>query len=62
MSGSKSSGGCFGIGSIIALVLSIALNGSFWWAIFHLLCGWLYVIYAVIFRAKEIIPALKAWF
>ena len=48
--------------SIIAAVLSSALNHSFWWGVFHFLCGWMYVLYALIARSSEIIPALKAMF
>lgn len=51
-----------GIGNIIALVLTVALNHSFWWGCLHFLLGWFYVIYIILFRAKEIIPALKDMF
>jgi len=50
------------IGGIIAAVFSSALNHSFWWGVFHFLCGWMYVLYALIARSSEIIPALKAMF
>ncbi len=53
-------GAAFGFGSIIALIISVALNHSFWWAILHLFLGWFYVIYAVIVRGSEIIPAVRA--
>lgn len=33
------------IGSVVAAILSSAINHSFWWGFFHFLCGWLYVIY-----------------
>ena len=49
-------------GSLVAAFLSYVLNDSLGWAILHGLLGWLYVFYAVIWRAKEIMPALKAWF
>lgn len=63
MSDSKSSSGCrIGLGSIVAVVISIAFNHSFWWGLLHFILGWIYVLYAVLFRTKEIIPALKAMF
>ena len=61
----KESAGCgcsFGFGSIISVVLSAALNHSFWWGFFHFFCGWFYILYAVLCRSKELIPALKAMF
>ena len=63
MSDSKSSSGCgIGLGSIVAVVISVAFNHSFWWGLLHFILGWIYVLYAVLFRTKEIIPALKAMF
>jgi hypothetical protein len=56
------SGGCIGLGSVSAAILSAALNHSLGWGIFHFICGWFYVLYAVLFRTKEIVPALKAMF
>lgn len=38
----------FGIGAIIAGILSWTTSHSILWTIFHVLCGWLYVIYWVI--------------
>lgn len=35
----------FSLGSILAITISWSLNKSIFWAIFHCLCGWLYVIY-----------------
>ncbi len=58
----KSSGGCIGLGSVCAVILSAALNHSLLWGIFHFFCGWFYVLYAVLFRTKEIVPALRAMF
>ena len=52
--------GCFGM--ILSAVLSAALNHSFWWGLLHFLLGWIYVLYALLFRAKEIIPALDGFF
>ena len=51
-----------GAGSILAVILSSALNHSFWWGLLHFFFGWLYVGYAALFRTKEIMPALKAMF
>lgn len=51
-----------GAGSILAAILSAALNHSFWWGVLHFFFGWLYVVYAVIFRTKEIWPALSKMF
>lgn len=59
----SSNAGCgIGLGSVAAAVLSAALNNSFWWGVFHFLCGWLYVLYALLVRSREIAPALKAMF
>jgi hypothetical protein len=43
-------GGGFGLGAIIAVVLSWSHNHSILYAIIHGICGWLYVIYYVIFN------------
>ena len=59
---SSSSGGCLGLGSVVSVVLSVALNHSFWWGLLHFCLGWLYVIYVALLRTKEILPALKAMF
>lgn len=58
----QSRSGCIGFGSVVAVILSSALNHSFWWGLLHLLLGWFYVLYAVLFRTKQIVPALKAMF
>lgn len=65
MSKNNTNVGCTGfgfIGSLISVVLSFALNHSFWWGLFHFFCGWFYVLYALLCRSKEIIPALNAMF
>jgi hypothetical protein len=54
--------GCLTGGSVIACILSAALNHSFLWGVFHFLCSWLYVLYVVCFRTKEIVPALRNMF
>lgn len=35
----------FGIGALIAVILSWITNHSILWAIFHAFCGWIYVIF-----------------
>ena len=42
-----------GLGTIIAVVISWSRNKSILWAIVHGLLGWLYVIYAILFRNKD---------
>lgn len=54
--------GCFPLGSILAVTLSAALNHSFWWGLLHFFCGWLYVLYVLLVRSKEIVPALRSMF
>ena len=58
----SSSNGVLSLGTILAAVLSWALNHSVGWAILHFVFGWLYIVYAVITRTKEIVPALKNMF
>jgi hypothetical protein len=59
----SAAGGCgFGIGGVAAAILSYAMNGSGWWALFHFFCGWIYLLYAAFARTKEIVPALRAMF
>ena len=41
-----------GLGTIIAVVISWSRNKSILWAIIHGILGWLYVIYALIVKAK----------
>lgn len=53
---------CGLMGSIGAAVISSALNHSFWWGFFHFLCGWFYILYVLLCRSKEILPALKLMF
>lgn len=42
-----------GIGSAIAVVASWSRNESVLWAIFHGICGWLYVVYYVLTRGIQ---------
>lgn len=62
MANSSSASGFGALGAICAAVLSAALNHSFWWGLFHFFCGWLYILYALLCRSKEIVPALQAMF
>jgi hypothetical protein len=34
-----------GFGTVLAVTISWSINKSIFWAIFHGICGWLYVIY-----------------
>ena len=54
--------GIYTLCSIIAAILSAALNQSFWWAVFHFICGPIYIIYVLCVRSHEVFPALKALF
>lgn len=38
----------YSLGSMLAVTISWSLNKSLFWAIFHGICGWLYVIYYAI--------------
>ena len=59
----SSRGGCgVGCGSFFAIILSVALNKSILWALIHAVFGWLYVVYALVFRMSEIGPALDHMF
>jgi hypothetical protein len=61
-SSANTGGECVTVGSVVAVILSAALNHSFWWGVLHFFFGWLYVIYVVLCRSHEIMPALKAMF
>lgn len=50
------------LGGIFAAVLSASLNHSFWWGLLHFICGWFYVLYALIARSHEILPAISQMF
>jgi hypothetical protein len=39
----------FGIGAIIAAILSWTANQSVFWLIIHVMLGWFYVIYRILF-------------
>ena len=34
-----------GVGVVLALTISWSVNKSILWALFHAVCGWLYVLY-----------------
>ena len=57
-SSTKSAG--LGLGSILAILISVALNKSFWWAILHMLFGWFYVVYALVQNGENIIPGFMS--
>lgn len=38
----------FGIGSLVAGILSWNLNHAFWWCVLHVILGWWYVLYYLI--------------
>lgn len=59
---SSKAGGCGCLGVIIAAVLSYALNGSLGWALVHGFFSWFYVLFVLLLRSKEIIPALQSMF
>lgn len=46
----------------LAAIISYAINKSVGWAIFHWLVGFVYIVYAIIARGKEIVPGLKSLF
>ena len=52
-------GGCLGF--VLSFIISYAMNG-FWWALLHGFLSWFYILYVIIFRTKEIIPALVRLF
>lgn len=50
------------IGSFLSVILSAALNHSFWWGVLHFFLGWFYVLYVILMRSKEMFPALQNMF
>lgn len=42
-----------GLGAVIAVVTSWSRNRSILWAIFHGICGWLYVVYFALSRSQN---------
>ncbi len=51
-----------GIGGILAVVISVMLNKSFWWALLHGMFGWFYVLYAFTVRHNETVAAFHKLF
>jgi hypothetical protein len=49
MADGSSTGSGIGIGTIIAVIISWTVNHSVLWCVLHGLCGWLYVIYYLLF-------------
>ena len=52
MSENNNNAGCgfsFGLGSLIAAVMSYSTHASIGWCILHTIFGWFYVIYWLIF-------------
>jgi len=39
-----------GFGSALAMAVSFSLNKSILWAIIHGILGWIYVLYALLFK------------
>ena len=42
------------LGHVFAVVISIIINKSFWWAVLHFALGWFYVIYYIFTRYIEL--------
>ncbi len=40
-----------GFGSALAMAVSFTLNKSIFWAVIHGVLGWIYVIYAALFKS-----------
>jgi len=53
---SEKSSSVVGLGSVLALLISVAINKSFLWAIIHCIFGWFYVVYALVYQGKQIVP------
>ena len=39
------------MGAVLATCLSWGSNHAFWWAVFHFLCGWIYVAYWCVLKS-----------
>lgn len=50
-----------GFGFFLSGFISFVLNG-FWWSVLHAFFSWFYLIYALIFRHSELVPAFKHFF
>ena len=42
------------MGYVFAVVISVIINKSFWWAVLHFFLGWFYVIYYIFTRYVEL--------
>jgi len=51
----------FGFGFLFAGFVSYVMN-VFLLSVLHAFFGWIYIIYLVIFRSVEIVPAFRAFF
>ncbi|KUG29735.1 hypothetical protein ASZ90_000377 [hydrocarbon metagenome] len=40
-----------GFGSALAMAVSFTLNKSIFWAVIHGILGWIYVVYALLFKS-----------
>ena len=47
-----------GIGSVIAAIMSYAINHSIGWLILHAICGWVYVIYGIFCYGQQYLDML----
>jgi hypothetical protein len=47
-------------GSVVAVMMSYAINKSLLWAIFHCICGWMYVCYWL-FTYTDISNWINSW-
>lgn len=50
-----------GFGFLFAGFVSYVMNG-FLWSVLHAFFSWFYIIYLVIFRSAEIVPAFRSFF
>ena len=39
----------FCMGMIASMIISWSMYQSFWWMVFHGICGWFYILYWAIF-------------
>lgn len=47
------------LGAILAAILSIIVNKSIAWAVFHGLCGWFYLFYYLLVYVMGVIQPLR---
>ena len=46
-------------GGFFGAVLSVLINQSFWWGLFHFWCGWFYVLYAFTYRHESAVAGIR---